>query len=90
MNFVSQSDNKMDSYDSDSEYLNELNGDTGVYNNYCITFTSLVKKNFLVVKLYALLRGNHDNEFYCLNCLYSFRTKEKLELHKKCQNKFIV
>ena len=52
VNFVSQSDNKMDSYDSDSEYLNELNGDTGVYNNYCITFTSLVKKNFLVVKNY--------------------------------------
>ena len=52
VNFVSQSDNEMDSYDSDSEYLNELNGDTGVYNNYCITFTSLVKKNFLVVKNY--------------------------------------
>ena len=52
VNFVSQSDNKMDSYDSDSEYLNKLNGDTGVYNNYCITFTSLVKKNFLVVKNY--------------------------------------
>ena len=44
VNFVSQSDNKMDSYDSDSE--------TGVYNNYCITFTSLVKKNFLAVKNY--------------------------------------
>ena len=29
--------------------------------------------------------------FYCLNCLKSFRTKNKLELHKrKCGNKDFV
>ena len=33
----------------------------------------------------TLLRGitsNNNVDFYCLNCLHSFRTKNKLELHK--------
>ena len=41
-------------------------------------------------KLSALLRGiisKNNGDFYCLNCLHSFRTKNKLELHKKiCEN----
>ena len=40
-------------------------------------------------KLSALLRGimsRHDDDFYCLNCFHSFRTKCKLEPHKTvCQ-----
>ena len=44
-NSVSQTDNEMDSDDSYREDLDDLNGDAGVYNNYCITFTSLVKRN---------------------------------------------
>ena len=43
--------------------------------------------HFLAVKkLSALLRGipcKHYGDFYSLNCLYSFRTKNKLESHKK-------
>ena len=51
--------------------------------------------HYLVVKkLSALLRGimsKHYSDFYCLNCLKSFRTKNKLELHKrKCGNKDFV
>ena len=47
---------------------------------------------YLTVKrLSALLRGimsKHHSDFCCLNCLYSFRTKNKRELHKKvCENK---
>ena len=37
-------------------------------------------------KLPALLRGitsKHDDEFYCLNCLHSFRTENKLKSHEK-------
>ena len=45
LNFVNQSDNEMDSDNSDSEELDDLNGDADVYNNYCISFTSLVKRN---------------------------------------------
>ena len=41
-------------------------------------------------KLSALLRGitsNNHGDFYCLNCLHSYRTKEKLEKHEKvCNN----
>ena len=35
----------MDSDDSDSKDLDDLNGDAGVFNNYCITFISHVKRN---------------------------------------------
>ena len=48
--------------------------------------------NYLTVKkLSALLRGitsKYYVDFYCLNCLHSFRTKTKLESHNKvCENK---
>ena len=37
-----------------------------------------------------MLRGitsNHKEDFYCLNCLHSYRTENKLEAHKKiCEN----
>ena len=42
-------------------------------------------------KLWALLPEitlKINGTFYCLNCLHSFTTKSKLELHKKvCDNK---
>ena len=44
-----------------------------------------------VKKLSALLHkktSNHKCDFYCLNCLNSFRTENKLKSHKKvCENK---
>ena len=47
--------------------------------------------HYLVVKnLPGLLRGitsTHKEDFYCLNCFHSYRTKNKLEAHKKiCEN----
>ena len=50
--------------------------------------------HYLAVKtLSALLRGitsKHHSDFYYLKCLHSFRTKTKLESHKKvCENKDI-
>ena len=47
--------------------------------------------HYLVVKsLSGLLKGitsNHKEDFYCLNCFHSYRTKNKLEAHKKiCEN----
>ena len=49
------------------------------------------KWHYLVVNnLSRLLRGltsNHNADFYCLNCFRSYRTKNKLEAHKKiCEN----
>ena len=44
-----------------------------------------------VKKLSSLLRditSRNNGDFYCLNCLHSFRTKSKLESHKRaCKNK---
>ena len=39
-----------------------------------------------VKKLSTLLRGitsKHHGDFYCLNCLHSFRTENKLKSHEK-------
>ena len=45
----------------------------------------------LVKKLSAVLTGitsKNNGDFYCLNCLHSFRIKNKLESHKRaCENK---
>ena len=40
----------------------------------------------LVISLNGLLKGitsNHKEDFYCLNCFHSYRTKNKPEEHKK-------
>ena len=46
---------------------------------------------FAVKKLYTFLHGissKHKGDFYCFNCLYSFRTENKLESYEKvCKNK---
>ena len=49
------------------------------------------KWHYLTVKnLPGLLRGitsTHKEDFYCLNCFRSYRTRNKLEAHKKiCEN----
>ena len=39
-----------------------------------------------VTRLSGLLRGvtgNNNDDFYCLNCFHSYRTKNKLEARKK-------
>ena len=39
-----------------------------------------------VNKLWPLLRGitsKYNGDFYCLNCLHSFRTEKKFKLHEK-------
>ena len=50
---------------------------------------SCSKKNYKIES--PLLRGvtsNYSGDFYCLSCLHSFRTKNKLQFHKKvCENK---
>ena len=46
-----------------------------------------------VKKLSALLKeitSKHVGDFYCLNCLHSLKTKNKLESHKKvCENEIV-
>ena len=45
---------------------------------------------FAIKNISGLLRGitsNHNGDFYCLNCLHSYRTKSKLKKHEKiCKN----
>ena len=55
-----------------------------------LMITDAIKWHYLAVKsLFALLRritSNHKEDFYCLNCLHSYSTKEKLEKHEKVCN----
>ena len=49
------------------------------------------KWHYLVVKslsgLFTGVTSNHKEDFYCLNCFHSYRTKNKLHAHKKvCEN----
>ena len=39
--------------------------------------------HYLAVKKLLVLTSKDNGDFYCLNCLHSFRTKNKLESHKK-------
>ena len=52
------------------------------------------KWHYLVVNnLSRLSRGitsNHNADFYCLNCFHSYRTKNKLEAHKKYVKTMII
>ena len=64
------------------------------YNKQIILLmiTDAEKWHYLVVNnLSRLLRGvtsKHHADFYCLNCFHSYRTKTKLEAHKKiCENR---
>ena len=47
---------------------------------------------FAVKKVSALLRGiilKNNGDFYCLNCLHSFKTENKLRCREKvCENKY--
>ena len=47
--------------------------------------------HYVVVKslpgLFKGITSNHKEDFYCVNCFHSYRTKNKLEAHKKiCEN----
>ena len=56
--------------------------------NLCINFG--IKHHYLAVtNLSGLLQGNssnHRGDFYCLNCLNSYTTKNKLKKHEEISN----
>ena len=38
-------------------------------------------------RLFRRITSNHDGDFYCLNCLHSFRTDNALKKHERiCEN----
>ena len=55
-----------------------------------LTITDGKKWHYLAVKsLSALLRGitsSHNEDFYCLNCLHSYSTKNKLKKNERVCN----
>ena len=48
----------------------------------------LAVKNIYISGLLRRIISNYVESFCCLNCFYSFKTKNKLDLHKKvCEKK---
>ena len=44
-----------------------------------------------ILALFRRITSKNNGDIFCLNCLHSFRTKTKLELHKKvCENKIFA
>ena len=53
--------------------------------------TDSEKRHYLTVKklpaFFCKIPSKHDGDFYCLNCLHSFSTENKLKKHKNiCKN----
>ena len=49
------------------------------------------KWHYLAVKIlsafFRRIKSNHYGDFYCLSCLHSYRTKDKLKEHENvCEN----
>ena len=67
-------------------YISEINWNC---ENQIILFMIPNEKK----KIFTLLRGltpKHHSDFYCLNCLHSFRRENKLKSHEKVNIKIVV
>ena len=72
-------------------YISEHNDERDNQVNLLIITDGTSNWHYLAIKnISGLLRGitsNHNDDFYCLNCLHSYRTKSKLKKHEKiCKN----
>ena len=44
-------------------------------------------KKLTRITLLRRIKSTHKEDFYCLNCFHSYKTRNKLESHKKiCEN----
>ena len=57
-----------------------------------LMITDGTKWHYLAVKnfsaLFRRITSNHNGDFYCLDCFYSYSTKEKLKKHEKVSNNY--
>ena len=68
-------------------YISKRNDKRNSQVNLLMITDGTTKWHYLAIKnISGLLRGiasNHNGDFYCLNCLHSYRTKSKLKKHEK-------
>ena len=50
------------------------------------TSNGQIKLTQSISRLFAGITSNHGNDYYCLGCLHSFRTKNKLKTHERLFN----
>ena len=66
-------------------YISKYNNERDNQVNLLMITDGTTNWHYLAIKdLSGLLRGitsNHNGDFYCLNCLYSYRMKSKLKKH---------
>ena len=68
-------------------YISKHNDERDTHMNLLMITDGTNNWHYLAIKnISGLLRGitsNHNGDFYCLNCLHSYRTKSKLKKHEK-------
>ena len=68
-------------------YISKYNNERKNQVNLLMITDGTNNWHYLAIKnISGLLRGitsNHNGDFYCLNCLHSYRTKNKLKKHEK-------
>ena len=68
-------------------YISEHNDERNNQVNLLMITDGTSNWHYLAIKnISGLLRGmtsNHNGDFYCLNCLHSYRTKSKLKKHEQ-------
>ena len=68
-------------------YISKYNNERYNQVNVLMITDGTSNWHYLAIKnISGLLRGitsNHNGDFYCLNCLHSYRTKSKLRKHEK-------
>ena len=73
-------------------YISEHNHERNNQVNLLMITDRTSNWHYLAIKnLSGFLRGiasNHNGDFYCLNCLHSYRTKSKLKKHEKICKRF--
>ena len=72
-------------------YISKYNEERDNQVNLLMITDGTTNWHYLAIKnISGLLRGitsNHNGDFYCLNCLHSYRTKNKLKKHERiCKN----
>ena len=75
-------------------YISEHNDKRSNQVNVLMITDGTNNWHYLAIKyLSGLLRGitsNHNGDFYCLNCLHSYKTIRKVKKHEKiCKNRFL-
>ena len=65
---------------------NKMKGSDFIFNGINYLYYDLNRITISKGGSYRGISSNHDGDYYCLNCFHSYRTENKLNAHKICEN----